>query len=148
MSDISVGTLLGEVSKLLRRRFEQLAREHELTLPQWRILGELHRRDGISQKALADAMDADAMTVSGILDRLEKRGLLIRTVDPADSRAKLANLTPEGTALIAETRKLGGELMEQVLDGLDEDERQVLAHCLNHIRTRLSASLNDLNKDA
>jgi MarR family transcriptional regulator, transcriptional regulator for hemolysin len=148
MSDISVGTLLGEVSKLLRRRFEQLAREHELTLPQWRILGELHRRDGISQKALADAMDADAMTVSGILDRLEKRGLLVRTVDPADSRAKLAKLTAEGAALIAETRKLGGQLMEQVLEGLAEDERQVLANCLNHIRTRLCASLNDLNKDA
>jgi DNA-binding MarR family transcriptional regulator len=146
--DTPLSALLPEVSKLLRRRFELLAREHGLTLPQWRVIAELDRRDGISQKALADATDSDAMTVSGILDRLEKRGLVARIADPADSRAKLASLTGEGTALIAETRVLGRELLDHALEGLGDDEREIFANCLIHMRTRLTASPSELHKDA
>ena len=42
-----------------------------------------------------------AQSMSGILDRLEKRGLIERFADPNDSRAKLARLTREGAALVA-----------------------------------------------
>lgn len=148
MPDTPLSSLLPEVSKLLRRRFELLAREHGLTLPQWRVLAELDRRDGISQKALADATDTDAMTISGILDRLEKRGLVDRTADPADSRAKLASLTSEGAALISKTRVMGRELLDHALEGLGPDERETFAHCLIHMRTRLTASPSELHKDA
>ena len=146
--DTTLSVLLPEVSKLLRRRFELLAREHGLTLPQWRILAELDRRDGISQKALADATDSDAMTVSGILDRLEKRGLVLRVADPTDSRAKLASLTGEGAAQIAETRVLGRELLDHALEGLGDDARETFANCLIHMRTRLNAVPAELHKDA
>lgn len=148
MPEATLSALLPEVSKLLRRRFEQLVREHGLTLPQSRILSELQRRDGISQKALADATDTDAVTVSGILDRLEKRGLVARVADPADSRAKLASLTDEGTALITETRVLGHALLDHALEGLGDDERETFANCLIHMRTRLNASPSELHKDA
>lgn len=148
MPDAPLSALLPEVSKLLRRRFEDLAREHGLTLPQWRLLAELDRNGGVSQKSLASATDTDAMTVSGILDRLDKRGLVARIADPTDSRAKLVNLTDEGAALIAETRVLGGRLLEHALEGLGPEERETFANCLIHMRTRLNAAPTQLHKDA
>ena len=95
----SVGFLVHEVARLLKRRFEDEARIHGVTLPQWRALAEISNSEGISQVSLANAVDTDPMTMSGILDRLEKRGLIERFVDPNDSRAKLARMTAEGEPL-------------------------------------------------
>jgi DNA-binding MarR family transcriptional regulator len=95
-AQLPLGYLIHEVAKLMKRRFEQEAREHDMTLPQFRILAEVWRTPGVTQAALAAAIDSDPMTVSGILDRLDKRGLLERFTNPDDSRAKLARITPEG----------------------------------------------------
>ena len=89
----SIGFLVHEVARLFRRRFEEEARVHGITLPQWRALAEIYKNQGISQVALAGCIDSDPMTLSGILVRLEKRGLVERYPDPNDSRAKLARLT-------------------------------------------------------
>src|SRR4051812_47204216 len=84
----NVGFLVHEVARLFRRRFEDEARAHGVTLPQWRALVEIYKNDGVSQVSLAGSVDTDPMTMSGILDRLEKRGLIERYADPNDSRAK------------------------------------------------------------
>ena len=94
-SEPSVTYLIHEVARIMKRRFEEQARAHGLTLPQWRAMAEIYKQDGISQVALAGCIDTDPMTLSGVLDRLDKRGLIERYTDPNDSRAKLARLTPE-----------------------------------------------------
>ena len=62
-----IGYLVHEVARLFRRRFEDEARIHGVTLPQWRALAEIHRQEGISQVSLAGCIDTDPMTLSGIL---------------------------------------------------------------------------------
>jgi len=142
----SIGFLVQEVARLFRRRFEDEARLHGFTLPQWRALAEISRSAGLSQVSLAAAIDADQMTVSGILSRLEKRELIERYPDPNDSRAKLARLTPAGRELIARARHVGRELYERALDGLSEAERERLAGDLRHIRDTLT-SMTDAQKE-
>ncbi len=137
--DGSISFLVQEVARLLRRRFEDEARLHGFTLPQWRALAEISRSAGLSQVSLAAAIDADQMTVSGILSRLEKRGLIERYSDPNDSRAKLARLTPAGHELVARARHVGRGLYERALAGLDAAERERLAANLRHIRDTLNA---------
>ena len=134
----SIGYLVHEVARLFRRRFEDEARIHEVTLPQWRALAEIHNREGISQVALAGAIDTDPMTMSGILDRLEKRGLIERYTDPNDSRAKLARLTENGAELVVTARNVGRELYENALSGLSATERDRLAGGLRCIRDNLN----------
>jgi DNA-binding MarR family transcriptional regulator len=92
----------------------------------------------ITQVALASHIDADPMTVSGILDRLEKRGLLERYPHPNDSRAKLSRLTPDGVEMVAAARHLGKTLYDAALDGLDEAERQALISSLSRMRDNLN----------
>ena len=133
----SVGYLVQEVARLMRRRFEQEASVHGFTLPQWRALAEIHRRGAIAQVSLAAALDVDQMTVSGIVTRLEKRGLIERRPDPNDSRAKLATLTPAGSTLIANASDVGRTLFESALDGLAQADREAVAAGLRQMRDNL-----------
>ena len=134
----SIGYLVHEVARLFRRRFEEEASVHGFTLPQWRALAEIARNEGISQVQLASTIDIDQMTVSGIVSRLEKRGLIERYPDPNDSRAKLARLTDEGSSLVRTARHVGRELYENALAGLSESERERLSAGLILIRNNLT----------
>ena len=113
----SIGYLVHEVARLYRRRFEDEARTHGVTLPQWRALAHIHMHAGVSQVALAGKIDTDPMTISGILDRLDKRGLIERFPDPNDSRSKLARLTAEGEQLVKTARSVADDLQAVSLDG-------------------------------
>lgn len=134
----SIGFLVHEVARLFRRRFEDEARIHGVTLPQWRALAEIYKSEGISQVSLAGCIDTDPMTLSGILDRLEKRGLIERYPDPNDSRAKLARLTAEGTHLVSTARNVGRELYDNALEGLSPADRDRIAAGLIRIRDNLN----------
>lgn len=131
--------LVHEVARLFRRRFEEEAKMHGFTLPQWRALAEIFQNEGISQVALAAILDVDQMTVSGIVGRLEKRGLIERYPNPNDSRAKLARLTPEGRELITRAKNVGRVVYENALDGLSEAQRVELKAGLALVRDNLNA---------
>jgi DNA-binding MarR family transcriptional regulator len=133
-----LGYLVHEVARLLKRRFEDEARGHGITLPQWRALTMIAKNDCISQVSLAAMIDADPMTMSGILDRLEKRGLVTREADPADSRAKLARLTDEGQVLFSVARSVGQAMYVSALEGVSPDERQTVESVLEKIRANLA----------
>ena len=134
-----LGYLVSEVAKLLKRRFEEEARVHGITLPQWRALAELSMNQGMSQVELAGCIDTDPMTLSGILDRLEKRGLIERSPDPNDSRAKRSVATPAGQQLVAEVRRVGFTLYEHALHGLSTADRKQLIDVLGRMRDNLLA---------
>jgi DNA-binding MarR family transcriptional regulator len=133
-----LGYLVHEVARLLKRRFEDEARGHGITLPQWRALTQIAKNDCISQVSLASMIDADPMTMSGILDRLERRGLITREPDPADSRAKLARLTDEGQVLFTVARSVGQSMYEAALEGVSPRDRSTVESVLEKIRTNLS----------
>jgi len=134
---LPLGYLVHEVARLMKRRLDEEARTHELTLPQWRTLAHVGKNAAITQAALAQAIDVDPMTVSGILTRLKKRGLIIRQPDPADSRAKLTTLTPEGEELLGMARRLGMEMYETALAGIDPAEVTVAQNVLRQMRDNL-----------
>jgi len=135
--EATIGYLVHEVARLLRRRFETFASEHGVTLTQWRALGHIYRQPSISQISLATAIDSDPMTVSGVLERLERRGLVERYPDPDDSRAKLARLTAEGENLVKSASRVGLELHALAIQGLSDDEQACLSRGLTHIRDNL-----------
>ncbi len=144
----SIGYLIYEVARLMRRRFEDEASVHGFTLPQWRALAEIYRTEGLAQVSLAAALDVDQMTVSGIVSRLEKRGLIDRYPDPNDSRAKLAKLTPAGLALVTNAKNVGRALYENALDGLSPADRETMAAQLRLIRDNLNSMTTQQKESA
>lgn len=134
----SIGYVVHEVARAFRRRFEEEARAHGLTLPQWRTLVEIDKQGDITQVALASLIDTDPMTVSGILDRLEKRGLIERLPHPSDSRAKLSRLTEEGTDVVAMARNVGLQLYQNAVSGLSTAQLDAVMSGLLQIRENLN----------
>lgn len=141
-----LGYQVFEVARLMKRRFEEQAKSHGITLPQWRALAQIATHDGISQRALSGQIDADPMTVSGILDRLEKRGLIERYPDPADSRAKLARLTAAGEDLFQTARQVALAMYESAVAGLTPAEREALQSGLEKMSANLSGPPAALEK--
>lgn len=98
--------LLPEVFQLLdtvAKKLTQLQREGikivSLTPPQYSILGLLWERDGRPLSELASACCCSPSTVTGIVDTLEKKGLVTRELNPEDRRSFLVQLTAQGEAL-------------------------------------------------
>ncbi len=133
-----MGYLIHEVARLMKRRFEDEARLHDITLPQWRTLSQIALTEGVTQAQLAANIDVDPMTMSGILNRLEKRGLIDRFPDPADSRAKLARLTAEGEALFETARTVGFAMYEAALQGVSKADQDLVVAALSKMRDNLT----------
>jgi DNA-binding MarR family transcriptional regulator len=92
------------ISALVRASFattavlSRVAAEHDLSLTQLRVLAILRDRR-VRMSELADYLGLDKSTISGLVDRAEKRGLLQRAPNPADGRATDVFLTAEGVQL-------------------------------------------------
>jgi DNA-binding MarR family transcriptional regulator len=96
-------TAADEAWELLRQlwlanlpRFQAACAEHELTKPQAGALLQLDPERPLPMSALADALMCDASNVTGLVDRLEDRGLVERRSAPNDRRIKMLALTAEG----------------------------------------------------
>lgn len=138
-----IGYMIHDIARMMKRRFEEQAKAHDMTLPQWRVLSQLSRNDTLSQVALAGLIESDPMTVSGILDRLETKGLVERFSDPNDSRAKLARVTEEARALVGETWELALEVYQQSIEGLTDEDKAALTRGLTVMRDNLVAHADD-----
>jgi DNA-binding MarR family transcriptional regulator len=134
----SLGFLLGDVSRLLRRSFDARARTIGVTRPQWRVLTMLIRHEGINQGGLADLLDVEAITLCRMVDRLADAGLVERRPDPGDRRAWRLFLTEKAHPLLAELKILGEGLFEEAMSGLSDSEQTKLATMLELVRSNLS----------
>ena len=77
---------LSGIRRALRRPLEAEVAKGELTLPQTAVMREVVRREGVNLRDLSRAVNLAHSTVSGIVDRLEKRGLIERRPDQNDGR--------------------------------------------------------------
>lgn len=90
-----VATNVRALRRLLRRSFERDIARSGLTLPQINALEELTKEDGLSLKELSGRMELSHSTVSGIVDRLERRGFVRRRQDSKDRRYSRIFLSEE-----------------------------------------------------
>jgi len=103
----------------------------DLTSVQFAALNAIDLEPGIDQARLAATISFDRATIGGVIDRLERKGLVQRVVSPQDRRARLLHLTPEGGHLLATCRPLVVALQDDILAPLTPAERAVflgLAH--------------------
>lgn len=146
MSETPLGFLLVEVARLYRARTERAFEQAGLGLTsgEARTLVYANQRPGLRQGALAEAMNVEPMTLVASLDRLEALGLVRREPDPSDRRAKLVNLTPAATPLMARITATAAAARAEVLAGLSEDHIALLRSGLEHMRDNLVRSARPL----
>ena len=95
----TLGFLLHDVARLLRRRFEQNARGSGLTRSQWQVLAYLAQNEGINQTGLADLLEIEAVTLGRIVDKLETQ---------TTGRTAAASHRPQGMDSSSNARRASG----------------------------------------
>lgn len=100
----------------------------DLTSVQFAALDVVARQPGIDQASLASAISFDRATIGGVIDRLERKGLVQRTVSAHDRRARHLQLTPEGMALLDILRPVVHALQNDILAPLSVAERDAFMH--------------------
>jgi MarR family transcriptional regulator, transcriptional regulator for hemolysin len=135
----SLGFLLADVSRLMRRRFDARAREIGLTRAQWRVLTQLRRREGINQTALAEIMEIEPISLGRHIDRLVEKDFVERRADPRDRRAWRLYLKPEVQPVLDRLRTISNANRKEVLQGIPTEESETLIDTLLKIKSNLTA---------
>lgn len=135
-----------EVLRSLRRIIQavdlhgrRLAARHGLTGPQNICLREIQRRGSLNPGQLARAVALRPPTVSGILDRLEARGLVTRRRRHDDKRQVRVELTPTGETVLGQTPPPLQELFTERLAALPPERRRSIADALRAVVELLEA---------
>jgi DNA-binding MarR family transcriptional regulator len=94
--------LLARASHALTQGFAEELRKRGTSLPVWRVLAALHASPGLTVTALAAACLLQQPTMTKLLDRMARDGLVARAPDARDRRVVRVALTPRGEAKAAE----------------------------------------------
>ncbi len=136
----TLGFILNDTARLLRKRFEQRARGLGPTRAQWQVLSYLARNEGIQQSALADILELEPITLGRIVDRLEVADLIQRRRHPHDRRIWQLHLEPKAHDLLTQMFLVGDATREEALRGLSEDDRVTLTRILAAMKSNLIAA--------
>ena len=103
---------------------------YDVTPVQYAVLRILQDHPGIDQVTLAKLCALDNSTAANLAVRLEKRGLMKRTVPKTSKRYRLLFLTPRGTALVKKLLPYGRLQSRRLLQALDKKEQKVFVRLL------------------
>lgn len=137
---VTVGFLISDISRLLRRRFDERARSIGVTRAQWRALTALSRQEGVNQGKLAELLEVEPISLCRMIDRLEEAGHVVRRRDPSDRRAWNIFLTEKSRPLLDQLQAIGTELVDAALDGLSEPDRATMINSLTRFHSNLTKS--------
>lgn len=127
----------------LARRLQQISvaifNEHmrragfDLTPVQFAALSAAAATPGMDQAQLARQIAYDPVTLSGVIDRLCKKGLVSRNISPTDRRARVIALTAAGHTLLAQASPQVAALQADILAPLEQEEQAQLLRLLKKI---------------
>jgi DNA-binding MarR family transcriptional regulator len=105
--------------------FLQETAEFGITPVQYAALQAVNQQAGIDQRGLARAIGLDTSTIAGVVDRLEKRGLMLRQPHPDDRRVRRLGLSAEGVELLQAVTGPMLRAQQRMLEPLAADQRGV-----------------------
>ncbi len=129
--------LLQTISALVEKRCHRfLSRRYGLTMPQYMLLLAAMYGDATTLGGLADELNCSRGNLTGVADRLERDGWLVRERSTEDRRVVNIRLTEKGTRVWEIKRELAKELQE-VAKVWNLDERNLLYRCLEKLYSDL-----------
>ena len=120
-----------------RRITKELARRAELTGPQLTVLKLLEGVGDLSLSELSDRIRAQNSTVTGIIDRMEREGLVARSRSTADRRVVHIRLTEKGAEIAREIAVEPMEIFRTAMDSLSPGEMRELLRLLTKVARRV-----------
>lgn len=125
-----------------RRVTKELARQHGLTGPQVTALKLLEGFGTLSLSELGARMSAKSSTVTGLVDRMERDGLVRRRRSREDRRVIHLEATPAGARIAAEVPVTAMEIFGDALRSLSGEDRAQLMRILGHLAERVRVEID------
>lgn len=117
------------LNQAFRRRIAHLG----ITPDQFTVMRTLLENEGITQRELTRLMSSDPNTVTSILDRMEKAGLVQRQSHERDRRARRISLKRTGRVKYEEARQIAVHLQTEVLNFLEPEMRDTFLRHLDAV---------------
>jgi len=136
------GEILSAIRRIVRAvelRSRALIRGHSVTGPQLVTLREVARTGPVPVSTLARMVNLSQPTVTGILNRLERAGLVRRERSDRDRRNVLCTVTPQGASVLRDAPSLLQDHFRSELSRLHEWERSQMLATLQRIASLMDA---------
>lgn len=130
----ALGPMLGRSAHLSRERMDARITQYDVTPTQTHTLLYLHSHGGQApQCEITQHLQVKPSTANGILDRMEEKGLVARSVSGSDARRRLVTLTEKGAQLQQRLVDAFDATEELMLRGVGPEERERFFACLEKI---------------
>lgn len=126
------------LSQLLSRRFSEHLEHLKLTPFHWVVLCCLWEEDGLPTSSIGEKLKQVGGTLTGVIDRMEERGLVRRERNMQDRRVWRIWLTDEGRELETVLPPIVEEIRQQAMHGFSDGDRQLFSQLLNKAVMNLS----------
>ncbi len=136
-----IAILLKKASLMCDRLADPILKPHDLTLTQYKTLKFLLTQPPhtVRQVDIERRFSITNPTVTGVLNGLEKKGLVERAADPEDGRSKVICPTEKAQAMEALLYQLGDRVEAELTRNLDAGEREALTRLLKKMLAQESS---------
>ena len=129
----NVNELIGVIHRYMRRFLESNMKKFDITPPQFEVLMTLWNEDGVVLSELGRRLSRDGPTITGIIDRMEKKKLLVRKRSLRDRRVIQVYLTPLAWEIKENLMKMQGEAGRDVAGDFTELDVETLETLLRKV---------------
>jgi DNA-binding MarR family transcriptional regulator len=129
----NVNELIGVIHRYMRRFLESNMKKFDITPPQFEVLMTLWNEDGVVLSELGRRLSRDGPTITGIIDRMEKKKLLVRKRSLRDRRVIQVYLTPLAWEIKENLMKMQGDAGRDVAGDFTEIDVQTLETLLRKV---------------
>jgi len=137
----NVNDLIGVIHRCMRRFFESQMKRYDITPPQFEVLLTLWNEDGIVLSELGRRLSRDGPTITGIIDRMEKKKLVTRKRSMRDRRVIQVYLTPYAWEIKENLMKTQMDAGQDITNNFTEQDIKVLDEMLQRILSNIEEKI-------
>lgn len=129
----STGLLQGTAYSRLHTNLTNVLSQFDLSIPEWKLLGQLYDNGNVRLAELADLLSYDPPMVTKLAKSLEKKGMLSREQDSTDERAKIIILSKNAEKLLRHIDPIVKKKFGEILRGVTQEELKAYIRVLTVI---------------
>lgn len=129
------GLLQGTAYSRLHENLTEVLDPFEISIPEWKLLGQLYDNGKIRLSFLSDLLSYDPPMVTKLTKSLRKKKLITREYDREDERVKIVVITPDAVKILRKIDPIVKKRMGDILRGVSQEELKVYIKVLKVIVT-------------
>lgn len=137
---MNIGYTINYCSKLLRNKLNTALEKEDLTVAQFAVIKDIEmnsshdeNKAGVIAVDIAERLDMDKPTVSGIVNRLVEKNYVEKMANPEDKRSFILKLTNKSSSKIARLEEINQIVLSEAISGLTEEEKEAFKKMLSKI---------------